>query len=163
AGLMLTPSGPKVLEFNTRFGDPETQPLMARLRGDLVEILWRTAAGTLDGAEIGFDPRVACGVVVCSGGYPGPVTSGLPIDGLDKAQRAAGPGEEIVIFHAGTRRSDDGQIVTHGGRVVTVVGLAADLAAAQSAANRAASCIRFPGAFFRTDIGHRVLRAATSK
>jgi phosphoribosylamine--glycine ligase len=159
AGLMLTPSGPKVLEFNTRFGDPETQPLMARLQGDLVEILWRTAAGTLDGADVGFDPRVACGVVVCSGGYPGRVTSGLPIDGLDQAAQVAGPGEDIVLFHAGTRRADDGQILTNGGRVITVVGLAPDLAAAQAVANRAAACIRFPGAFFRTDIGHRVMRA----
>jgi phosphoribosylamine--glycine ligase len=163
AGLMLTPSGPKVLEFNTRFGDPETQPLMARLRGDLVDILWRTAAGTLDGADIGFDPRVACAVVVCAGGYPGAVTNGLPIDGLAKAQASASAGEEVVIFHAGTRRSDDGQVVTHGGRVITVVGLAADLAAAQAVANRAAACIRFPGAFFRKDIGHRVMRDRVSR
>jgi phosphoribosylamine--glycine ligase len=163
AGLMLTPSGPKVLEFNTRFGDPETQPLMARLQGDLVEILWRTAAGTLDGAEIGFDPRVACGVVVCAGGYPGTVTSGHPIDGLDDAAASAGPGEQVVLFQAGTRRRDDGQVVTHGGRVVTVVALAEDLAAAQAAANRAAACVRFPGAFFRKDIGHRVLRPAAAR
>jgi phosphoribosylamine--glycine ligase len=136
---------------------------MARLQGDLVEILWLTAAGTLDGAEIDFDSRVACAVVVCSGGYPGPVTSGFPIDGLDRATQVAGPGEEVILFHAGTKRTDDGQVVTHGGRVVTVVGLASDLAAAQAVANRAAACIRFPGAFFRTDIGHRVLRSPAAR
>jgi phosphoribosylamine--glycine ligase len=91
------------------------------------------------------------------------VTNGLPIDGLAKAQASAAAGEEVVIFHAGTRRSDDGQVVTHGGRVITVVGLAADLAAAQAVANRAAACIRFPGAFFRKDIGHRVMRDRVSR
>jgi phosphoribosylamine--glycine ligase len=163
AGLMLTPSGPKVLEFNTRFGDPETQPLMARLQGDLVEILWRTAAGTLDGADVQFDPRVACAVVVCSGGYPGAVTGGLPIDGLDRAREVAGDGEQVIVFQAGTRRSDEGHVVTNGGRVATVVGLAPDLAGAQAVANRAAACIRFPGAFYRRDIGHRVLRVPSAR
>ena len=166
AGMMLTPGGPKVLEFNTRFGDPETQPLMARLRGDLVDILWRTAGGELDGAEVDFDPRASCCVVVCSAGYPGKVTAGLPISGVEDAPSEAGPGEEVLVFHAGTARDQEGRLVTAGGRVFGVTALAADLGRAQTLANAAAARIRFDGAFFRRDIGHRVLRrpvrAATS-
>ena len=160
AGMMLTPGGPKVLEFNTRFGDPETQPLMARLRGDLVDILWRTAGGELDGAELDFDPRAACCVVVCAAGYPGTVRKGLPITGVDEAPGVAGPGEEVAVFHAGTARDADGGLVTAGGRVFGVTALAADLARARDLANAAAARIRFEGAFFRRDIGHRVLRPA---
>lgn len=159
---MLTPAGPKVLEFNTRFGDPETQPLMSRLKGDLVDLLWRTASGTLDGAEVGFDARVACAVVVCSGGYPGKVATGLPIEGIAEAEACAGPGEQVIVFHSGTRRGEDGKVVTAGGRVLTVVALANDLRSAQETANRAASRIRFQGAFFRRDIGHRVLSSGTA-
>jgi len=160
AGMMLTPAGPKVLEFNTRFGDPETQPLMARLRGDLVDILWRTAGGELDGAELDFDPRAACCVVVCAAGYPGTVRKGLPITGVDEAPGVAGPGEEVAVFHAGTARDADGGLVTAGGRVFGVTSLAADLARARDLANAAAARIRFEGAFFRRDIGHRVLPPA---
>lgn len=157
AGLMLTPGGPKVLEFNTRFGDPETQPLMARLQGDLVELLWKTAGGELADADFTFDPRAACCVVVCAEGYPGDVRKGQPIQGIEAAEASAGPGEQVIVFHAGTRTKEDGTLVTNGGRVFGVTALAADLAAAQAAANRAAACIAFPGAFFRRDIGHRVL------
>ncbi|MFO0895063.1 MAG: phosphoribosylamine--glycine ligase [Phycisphaerales bacterium] len=160
AGLMLTPGGPKVLEFNARFGDPETQTLMARLRGDLLEILWRTATGELDGAELSFDPRTACCVSVCAQGYPGTPRSGDRIEGLEDAVAAAGPGEEVVLFHAGTARDANGALVTRGGRVLGVTALAADLAAAQALANRAASLVRFEGAFFRRDIGSRVLGGA---
>jgi phosphoribosylamine--glycine ligase len=164
AGMMLTAGGPKVLEFNTRFGDPETQPLMARLQGDLVDILWKTAGGELDAAEVSFDPRAACCVVVCSGGYPGKVTAGRPIEGVEDAARAAGPGEEVIVFHAGTAINPDGALVTAGGRVFGVTALAANLARAQAVANEAARRIRFEGAFFRRDIGHRVLgTAATPK
>lgn len=157
AGLMLTGGGPKVLEFNTRFGDPETQPLMMRLQGDLVSILWKAAGGELSQAEISFDPRSACCVVVCAEGYPGAVHKGAPIEGIQAAEASAGPGEQVVVFHAGTTRGPDGVVRTNGGRVLGVTALAADLAAAQAAANRAADLIRFPGAFFRRDIGHRVL------
>lgn len=159
AGMMLTPGGPKVLEFNTRFGDPETQPLMARLQGDLVDILWKTAGGELDSAELSFDPRAACCVVVCSEGYPGKVRVGQVIEGVETADSVAGPGEEVVIFHAGTSRDASGALVTTGGRVLGVTALAADLGRAQALANAAAARIRFPGAFFRRDIGHRVLGA----
>jgi phosphoribosylamine--glycine ligase len=157
AGMMLTPGGPKVLEFNTRFGDPETQPLMARLQGDLVDILWKTAGGELDSAELSFDPRAACCVVVCSAGYPGKVTAGHPVSGLEDAPKEAGPGEEVFVFHAGTATAPDGGVVTAGGRVFGVTALAADLSRAQQLANAAAARIRFEGAFFRRDIGHRVL------
>ncbi|MDZ4832098.1 MAG: phosphoribosylamine--glycine ligase [Phycisphaerae bacterium] len=158
AGIMLTPAGPKVLEFNTRFGDPETQPLMARLDGDLVELLYATAAGTLDGVEYGFDPRTACCVVVCAAGYPGPVTKDKPISGLD----VAGAMPDVRVFHGSTARSASGGVVTRGGRVVGVTALGHDLLDARDKANAAAATVRFDGAFFRRDIGHRVLRTATA-
>ncbi|MFO0962805.1 MAG: phosphoribosylamine--glycine ligase [Phycisphaerales bacterium] len=157
AGMMLTPGGPKVLEFNTRFGDPETQPLMARFEGDLVDTLWKAAGGELDQAEVRFDPRAACCVVVCSEGYPGSIRKGLEITGVEAAEACAGPGEQVIVFHAGTARGEGGTLVTAGGRVFGVTALAADLRRAQQLANEAAATIRFPGAFFRRDIGHRVL------
>lgn len=153
AGIMLTPAGPKVLEFNTRFGDPETQPLMVRLQGDLLELLYGTATGELDGIDYSFDPRAACCVCVCSGGYPGPIVKGKVITGLREA--AAVP--NVTLFHAGTQQLDNGDIVTAGGRVLGVTALGATLAEAQRAANHAASLVQFDGAFFRHDIGHRVL------
>jgi phosphoribosylamine--glycine ligase len=161
AGMMLTPGGPKVLEFNTRFGDPETQPLMARLQGDLVDILWRSAGGELDGAEVSFDPRAACCVVVCSQGYPGPITTGHPIEGLEAAEKSARSGEDVVVFHAGTSTNAEGKVVTAGGRVLGVTAVADTLERAQALANEAAGKIRFTGAFFRRDIGHRVLSGAS--
>ena len=153
AGLMLTPSGPKVLEFNVRFGDPECQPLMTRLRGDLVELLWRTAAGTLDEAVFEFDERTACTVVLCSGGYPGAYPKGVPIEGIERAERLDG----VTIFHAGTTRDEQGRLVTSGGRVLGVTALADDLRAARDLANQACDLIEFEGAFHRRDIGSRVL------
>jgi phosphoribosylamine--glycine ligase len=162
AGLMLTPAGPKVLEFNTRFGDPETQPLMARLRGDLVELCWATATGQLDEVALSFDSRAACCVVVCSKGYPGSYPKGLEIEGLEEAKSVErNPGEEIVIFHAGTARKG-GKVVTNGGRVLGVTALASDVARASELASLAASRIRFEGAFFRRDIG-RTAEAAASR
>ncbi len=161
AGMMITPGGPKVLEFNCRFGDPETQPLMARLQGDLIDILWRCAGGELDGAEIAFDPRVACCVVVCAGGYPGEYQRGLPISGLDDG--AASAGDSVHMFHAGTARAEDGSIVTNGGRVCGVTALAPTLREAQQLANRTAERVQFPGAHFRRDIGHRALSSSASR
>jgi phosphoribosylamine--glycine ligase len=156
AGLMLTPAGPKVLEFNTRFGDPETQPLMVRLEADLLELLYGTATGTLDGVALGFRRSAAVCVCVCSGGYPGPFRKGLPIQGVEAATAMAG----VTVFQAGTDRDDAGTLVTSGGRVLGVTALGADLADAQRRANDAAALIRFDGAFFRADIGHRVLGRA---
>ena len=157
AGLMLTLAGPKVLEFNCRFGDPECQPLMARLQGDLVEILWATAAGTLKDVEIDFDPRVACCVVLCSGGYPGSYEKGKLITGIEDAEALSDDAGKVIVFHAGTTINHNGDLVTHGGRVLGVTALAHDLQSARDLANRACEKIHFEGAFYRHDIGDRVL------
>jgi phosphoribosylamine--glycine ligase len=157
AGLMLTAAGPKVLEFNCRFGDPECQPLMARLRGDLVEILWATCTGRLAEVDLEFDPRVACCVVMCSEGYPGAYPKGRPVTGIDAAEALGGDGREVVVHHAGTTVNEDGDLVTSGGRVLGVTALAGDLRAARDLANEACGRIDFDGAFFRRDIGDRVL------
>ena len=159
AGMMLTTGGPKVLEFNCRFGDPECQPLMARLQGDLLEVLWATAAGQLNELESGLesDPRTACCVVLCSAGYPGSITKGHPITGIEDAEAEAGPGEKVIVFQSGTTIDPRDRVVTAGGRVISVTALAADLATAQDLANRAADKIEFAGAFFRRDIGSRVM------
>ena len=153
AGLMLTPSGPKVLEFNVRFGDPECQPLMMRLEGDLVEILWRTADGSLDEASFGFSPRTACTVVMCAEGYPGNYRKGEVISGLETAAAR----EDVVVFHAGTRPDAEGRVTTSGGRVLGVTALAEDLRRARDRANETCGLIQFDGAFYRSDIGERVL------
>jgi phosphoribosylamine--glycine ligase len=156
AGLMLTHGGPKVLEFNTRFGDPETQALMMRWRGDLLDTLWRTAEGSLDGAEIAFAPGSSCCVVVCAEGYPGKPRSGDPIEGLDQAEALGSSDMPLACFHAGTKAGSPSPL-TAGGRVVGVTAAAPDLRQAAGRASEAASMIRFQGSFFRRDIGHRVL------
>lgn len=153
AGVMVTAAGPKVLEFNARFGDPETQPIMARLRSDLLEILLASASGTLDRCEAEWDPRAACTVVLASAGYPEKPRLGKIISGLEEASAVP----EVTIHHAGTKRSDDGQIVTAGGRVLGVTGLGDGLEAARAAAYRAAEMISFEGRVMRRDIG-RVAR-----
>jgi phosphoribosylamine--glycine ligase len=154
AGLMLTAGGPKVLEFNTRFGDPETQPLMMRLKGDLVEIMLATCTGTLDEVELGWDPRSCCCVVMASGGYPGDYKKGLPITGIERAEADAA----VTVFHAGTARNKGKELVTAGGRVLGVCALGNDLAEAQRRANAACDKIQFEGGFFRRDIGSRVVK-----
>jgi phosphoribosylamine--glycine ligase len=126
---------------------------MARLKGDLVELCWATATGQLGEAELSFDPRAACCVVVCAKGYPGNYTKGLEITGLEEAKAVDhAPDEEIVIFHAGTARKN-GRLVTNGGRVLGVTALAKTSARASELATKAAACIKFEGAFFRRDIG----------
>ena len=152
AGLMLTAGGPKVLEFNTRFGDPECQPLLVRMKGDLLKMILAVIDGTLHRQQIDWDRRVACCVVVCSGGYPGPYEKGLEITGLDKAAEM----EDVKIFHAGTRLSEN-RVLTNGGRVINVVALGDTLTEAKEKANAAAAKIQFKGAFYRTDIGDRIL------
>ncbi len=156
AGLMLTAAGPKVLEFNCRFGDPETQPLMMRLKGDLLEAMVATAQGRLDEVDLSWDPRCCCCVVMASEGYPGKYESGKVIAGLDAASAIDG----VQVFHAGTARRD-GDAVTAGGRVLNVCALGEDLAAARDAANEACDRIEFDGAYFRRDIGYRVMGVAT--
>ncbi len=168
AGLMITPAGPKVLEFNCRFGDPECQALMARLQGDLLELLWAASAsasrpGSLDEVTLSFDPRTACCVVMCSAGYPGPCETGKVITGIDRAESLSGGAREVIVFHAGTTRNDPGELVTTGGRVLGVTALAEDLPSARDLANAACEEIHFEGAFHRRDIGDRVLVKASGR
>ena len=157
AGLMLTHSGPKVLEFNCRFGDPETQALMMRWQGDLLDALWRTAEGTLDGADIGFARGASCCVVVCAQGYPGTPRSGDPIEALPEPI-APSDTQGLQCFHGGTKPSAQagGQPLTAGGRVIGVTALAPDVQQACANATRHAAGVQFQGAFFRRDIGHRI-------
>lgn len=157
AGLMLTAGGPKVLEFNCRFGDPETQPLMLRLRGDLAQALHAAARGHLTDIDLSFDPRPALCVVAASKGYPGAYPKGLPITGIDAAERQP----DTVVFHAGTRLHD-GQLVTDGGRVLSVTSLGDTLLQARDRAYAAMGCIHFDGMHYRTDIAHRALRGLFS-
>ena len=154
-GLMLTPTGPKVLEFNARFGDPETQVYLTRLENDLVELLDACVTGTLDRQELRWSPTVSVCVVMASGGYPGNYGNGKPIRGLDAAARLP----NTKVFHAGTTRSGD-QIITNGGRVLGVTAWGADLPAARAAAYAAAERIQFDGAHFRRDIAAKALARA---
>jgi phosphoribosylamine--glycine ligase len=153
AGLMLTPNGPKVLEFNCRFGDPETQPLMMRLQSDLLEAMIAVADGTLDKITLKWDPRPALCVVVSSKGYPGSYAKGLPISGIDDADAMP----DVKVFHAGTRRQE-GQVVTDGGRVLAVTALGNTIPDAQKRAYKAMGMIKFDGMHYRRDIGHWAVR-----
>jgi phosphoribosylamine--glycine ligase len=145
-GLMLTADGPKVLEFNARFGDPETQVLLPRLRGDLLDLLEATIDRRLGKMRADWDPRAACCVVMASGGYPGSYRTGFPVSGLGAAE------DDLLVFHAGTRR-DGGRVLTSGGRVLGVTGLGATASAAAARAYGAVGGIRFENAAWRTDIG----------
>lgn len=149
AGLMLTHAGPKVLEFNVRFGDPECQPLMMRLSADLPDVLHRVATGRLDDATIDWDPRPACCVVLASAGYPHKPRSGDVIEGVEEAQAMP----DVQVFHAGTKSDDQGRLVTAGGRVLSVTALGETLEEARAKAQRAADTIRFAGKQYRRDIG----------
>ncbi len=153
AGLMMTGGGPKVLEFNCRFGDPETQAVLPRLRTDLAPALAACAEGRLDASMVGWREEACVCVVVASGGYPGPYARGMAIEGLDEA----GALDEVTVFHAGTKRDPDGRVLTDGGRVLGVTALGADLRAAVDRAYAAVGHIRFEGAHCRRDIAHRAL------
>ncbi|HEY0231656.1 MAG TPA: phosphoribosylamine--glycine ligase [Dokdonella sp.] len=154
AGLMIDASGaPKVIEFNARLGDPETQPILLRLQSDLVELIEAALDGRLNETTVAWDPRPALGVVVAAEGYPGNVRSGDAISGLDAATDV-----DAKVFHAGTRLDDCGRVVTAGGRVLAVCALGEDIAAARERAYAVARTIHFDGAFYRRDIGHRALR-----
>ena len=152
AGLMIDAEGaPRVLEYNVRFGDPETQPIMLRLRSDLVELCEAALERRLDQAQADWDPRVSLGVVVAAGGYPGSYAKGDVISGLEAVQ-----GEGVKVFHAGTaRRGED--VVTSGGRVLCVCALGDDVADAQRRAYAAVEKIGWKGAYYRRDIGHRAI------
>jgi phosphoribosylamine---glycine ligase len=148
AGLMLTGSGPMVLEFNARFGDPETQVVLPLVAGDFAALCLATASGTLGSTAVALLPdRAAVGVVIASAGYPGPYRTGLPIAGLDTAV------DEALVFHAGTTRNQRNDNVTAGGRVLTVVGIGTSIPEARLHAYAAAEQISFEGAFYRRDIG----------
>ena len=153
AGLMIGPAGPKVLEWNVRMGDPETQPLLLRLKSDLVPSLLAVANGRLSSTPLRWDPRPSVCVVMASGGYPGAYQKGKPIDGLLAA--AALP--DVKVFHGGTRREGE-RVVTSGGRVLGVCALGQDIRAAVQGAYAAVDQIRFAGAHVRRDIAHRALQ-----
>ncbi len=150
AGLMLTPRGPRVLEFNARLGDPETQPILLRMQNDLVPALLAAAQGDLSRVELRFDARAAVGVVLAAEGYPGQVRKGDVIAGLD-----ARLPEGVQVFHAGTAAGPGGAVVTNGGRVLTVCALGDGLGDAARRAYEAAGRISFRGMQYRKDIGDK--------
>jgi phosphoribosylamine--glycine ligase len=155
AGLMLTADGPKVLEFNCRFGDPETQALLPRLATNLGELLLACVEGNLSHHKILWAPEATVGVVLASAGYPGPVETGKPIAGLEEAAAIEG----VQVFHAGTV-AREGRVLTAGGRVLTVTASALDLTEARRRAYEAASRINFDGMTYRRDIADRVPQEA---
>ena len=157
AGLMIGRNGElKVLEFNCRLGDPETQPILVRLKTDLVTLIEHAVDGTLDQAEAEWDPRVALGVVLVSEGYPDAPRKGAVIDGLPKA------GEDYRVFHAGTML-EDGRVVANGGRVLCVTALGHNVRTAQKRAYEIVSRIRYDGMQYRRDIGSRAIQPRTAR
>jgi phosphoribosylamine--glycine ligase len=152
AGLMIMADGtPKVIEYNCRFGDPETQPIMLRLQSDLVELCLKATKGELAGTEIAFDPRPAVGVVLAAGGYPGSYAKGALISGLGQGESAT-----AKVFHAGTATAADG-VVTAGGRVLCATALGNSVTDAQQAAYALAKHINWDGMFYRSDIAYRAI------
>ncbi len=159
AGLMLTTTGPKVLEFNTRFGDPETQPILMRLKSDLVEAMLATIEGTLDKITLKWDDRPAVCVVLASGGYPDKYETGKVITGIDEARVMP----DVMIFHAGTKTNEQGQLVTAGGRVLGVTALGKNIAEAKRRAYNAVEKIHFDGMYYRKDISDKALIVKNNK
>lgn len=152
AGLMITHQGPKVLEYNVRFGDPECQPLLMRLQSDLMDLLEATVDGRLDEIEPPvWDPRPSVCVVMASEGYPGEYATGHPIRGLAEAAQVP----DVKVFHAGTKVATNGEAVTAGGRVLGVTAIGSTIAAAKLQAYTAIKCIRWPGAWCRKDISDK--------
>jgi len=153
AGIMMTGGGPRVLEYNVRFGDPETQPILLRLKSDLLQVCLAVCDGRLGEVILEWDPRPAVCVVMASGGYPGSYEKGKKITGLDEADKI----EDVVVFHAGTTVSD-GDIVTNGGRVLGVTALAETIGEAKEKAYRAVDKIKFDGAYCRRDIADKAIK-----
>lgn len=151
-GFILTSEGPKVLEYNARFGDPETQVVLPRLETDLAKVLFACATGRLSEVALQWSPAVAVSVVVASAGYPGSYETGKPIAGIDDAERLPG----VTVYHAGTRK-EDGLLLTAGGRVLNVTSTGIDFETAIKTAYEAVGRISFEGAFSRSDIGRRAL------
>lgn len=153
AGLMISPDGQcRVLEYNCRMGDPETQPIMLRLKSDLVDLCNAAIDGALDTVSAEWDPRPSLGVVMAAGGYPGSYGKGYRIDGLPTQEQP-----DRKVFHAGTRLGDDGAVLTNGGRVLCVCALGDTVAGAQANAYRLVDQIHWDGAFCRRDIGYRAI------
>ncbi len=152
-GLMITEEGPKVLEFNVRFGDPEAQPILLRMKGDLLDAFVKLSEGELEKASISWDEDAAVGVVMASQGYPGKYEKGKVIHGLEEVEKM----ENVVVFHAGTRY-ENGRYLTNGGRVLCVTAKDRDIPSAIKRAYEAVEKIHWEGAFFRRDIGKKALK-----
>jgi phosphoribosylamine--glycine ligase len=152
AGVMVTAGGPRVLEFNVRFGDPETQPILMRLKSDLLQVMLAVCDGNLDRVSLEWDPRPAVCVVMASGGYPGSYEKGKKITGLDDAAQL----DDVMVFHAGTAEKD-GDIVTAGGRVLGVTAAGKTVADAKKRAYQAVDKIKFDGAYCRRDIADKAI------
>lgn len=157
-GFMLTPEGPKVLEFNARFGDPETQVVLPRLESDLVDIMEAVALGKPEDIELSWSEDWAVSVVLASDGYPGSYEKGKVILGIEEAEDQ----NKTIVFHAGTTLNADGELVTNGGRVLNVVALGSTFEKARDRAYRGVECINFEGKQFRTDIGKRALEGRSA-
>ncbi len=155
AGLMLTKDGPKVVEFNCRFGDPETQVVLPLLQNDILQVMSACVDGRLKEVDITFRDAAAANIVLASGGYPGPYLKGLPIEGLEDADARG-----VTIFHAGTDFTDEGELVTSGGRVLGVMAVGNSLPEALERAYFGAEVISFEGKTYRRDIGWRALKQA---
>jgi len=151
---MITPEGPKTIEFNARFGDPETQVVLPRLETDLVDIFLATINGRLDQMDIRWSEQAAVCVVAASGGYPASYPKGIRIDGLDGSTAQS---DNAIVFHAGTAIDANGQLVTNGGRVLGVTGLGKDIAEARANAYTQIDRIQFEGKHYRTDIAKKAL------
>ncbi len=156
AGLMITAGGPRVLEFNVRFGDPEIQPILMRLKSDLLEVCLAVCNGTLERITLEWDQQPAVCVVMASGGYPGNYEKGKKITGLDQFEQA----DDVVIFHAGTAEKN-GDIITAGGRVLGITALGQTIADAKARAYKAVDKIKFDGAYFRRDIADKAIKRKT--
>jgi len=152
AGIMITAGGPRVLEFNVRFGDPETQPILMRLKNDLLSVCLAVCDGKLDEIKLQWDQRPAVCVVMASGGYPDEYEKGKVISGLEEAEKL----KDVVVFHAGTAEKD-GEIVTNGGRVLGVTAMGREITDAQQRAYEAVEAIKFDGAHFRRDIADKAV------
>lgn len=157
-GFMLTPEGPKVLEFNARFGDPETQVVLPRLEGDLVNVMLAVAEGRPEDIVLSWSDKWAVSVVLASEGYPGSYEKGKVILGLEEAQDLDG----VIVFHAGTALNPDGELITAGGRVLNVVALGDTFEEARNRAYEACELIKFEGVQYRSDIGRRALQGRSA-
>jgi phosphoribosylamine--glycine ligase len=153
AGLMMTKTGPRLIEFNARFGDPETEAMLPRLKSDLLSLLFAASKGMLDGIELHWRDQAALCVIMAANGYPGPYQKGSLINGLDEAAQV----KDAIIFHAGTELNANGEVIATGGRVLAVTGMGSTIAEAQAHAYQAVDQVKWPEGFCRRDIGWRAI------